>query len=128
MEDLRSVMRDLRRLAMVQLRDQARVRHQVRIRGENPADVLPEHDLPRAKGAGQKSRRQIGSPASERRRASVGSLPDEAGNDGRRARGEERPQRTPGASSGLGKVRRGAAVLCVGRHDAAGIHVLRPAS
>ena len=127
MQHLGAVVRDLRRFAMVQLRNQPRVRHEPRIRGQDAAHVLPQHDLARAQRPGQQRRRQIRSAAAERRRAAVRRLADEAGHDRRGAGGEQRAQRAPGAPAGLRQVGRGAAVLAVGRDDLAGVDVLRRA-
>jgi len=71
----------LRRLADVQLRDDARVRHDPGVRGQDSRDVLPEKDSPRRKRAREERRRQVGSAASERRDTPVRSGAEKPGDD-----------------------------------------------
>ena len=85
MEHLGAVVRDLGRLTVMELRDEACVGHEPRIGSQDPRDVLPQHDAPRTERAREERRRQIGSAAAERRHASIRRLADEAGDDRERA-------------------------------------------
>ena len=87
-QHLGAVMRDLRRLAVVQLRNEPGVGHEPGIGGEDAGHVLPEHDAPRAERWREQSRGQIRAAASERDDAAVGCRTDEAGHDRRDATGE----------------------------------------
>jgi hypothetical protein len=112
---------NLRRLPVVQLRQQARVRDGARVGGQDARDVLPEHDASRAEGASEQRGREIGSAAAERRHGAVGSRADEAGDDGRDAALQQRQQQRPRAPPRGGEVRGGAAVAAVGRDELRGV-------
>ena len=66
-QHLGAVVRELRRLAQVQLRDDAGVGHDARVGGEQARDVLPQRHLARRQRAPEQRRRQVGAAASQRR-------------------------------------------------------------
>ena len=128
MQHLGAVVRDLRGLAMMELRDQASVGDKTRIGRQNAWHVLPEHGGRGAEGTREKRRRQVRAATSEGRHAAVRRLSDEAGNDRRLASGEERLERPSCAACRALEVRGGAAVMAVGFDDIAGVDERRLAT
>ena len=84
MQDLGAVVRDLGRLAVMELRDEPRVGDEARIGGQDARHVLPQHDALGAERAREQRRRQVGAAAAERRHAAVRGLADEARGNGDR--------------------------------------------
>ena len=123
MEHLGAVVRDLGRLAVMQLRDEPRVGHEARIGGQDARHVLPQHDAPGAERAREQRRRQVGAPAAERRHAAVRRLADEAGDDGDRAGRHERADAPPREARRGREVGCGTAVVAVGDDDLGGIDI-----
>ena len=116
-QDLGAEVGDLRRLAVVHLREQPRVGHRSRVGGQDPGHVLPQHDARRAERAGEKRRGQVGAAAAERRDGAVGARADEAGHDRGHAALQERSEEPPRVLSRGGEVGCGAAVVAVGHDD-----------
>ena len=71
MQHLGAVVRHFGGLAMMQLRDHARIGHQPRIRGHDAGHVFPQHHLRRAQRSRQQRRGEIGAAAAQRRHAAV---------------------------------------------------------
>ena len=128
MQDLGAVVRDLGRLAVVELRDEARVGHGPRVGREDARHVLPEDDTLRAQAAAQHRGRQVRAAAAERRQAAVGPHTEEAGDDRRDAATEKGPEEPDGAPPRGGELRRGVAVVAIGHDDVDGVHVDRTSS
>ena len=122
---LRSVVRDFRRLAVMQLRDEPGVRHEPGIGGQDSGDILPQRHARRAERAGHERGCQIGSAAAERRDAAVGRMADEARYHGDGARIEQRLDPSPRQARRSGNMRRRAAVLSVGDDDFRGLDIRR---
>ena len=80
-QDLGAEVGDLRRLAVVHLREEARVGHRAGVGGEDPGHVLPEHDARGAERAGEQRRGEVGAAAAEGRDGAVGAGAEEAGHD-----------------------------------------------
>ena len=88
----------------MQLRDDARVRHDARVGGEHTRHVLPERDLPRAQRAGEQRGREVRAATPQRDRLSVRSGAEEAGNDGDDAAGEQRAEHAARAALGASEI------------------------
>ena len=76
----------------------------------------------------EQRRRQVGAAAAERRHAAVRRLPDEAGDNGDRARAEERSDASPGQPRRGREVGCRAAVMAVGDDDLRGVDIGRAAA
>ena len=116
-QHLGAVVGDFGGFLVVQGRNHAGVGHEPGIGRQDAGHVLPEHDARGAERAAEHGGRQVGSAAAERGGAAVGGAADEARHDGHGAVGHERPQYPARRASGVGQVRRGAAVVVVGLHD-----------
>ena len=119
---------DLRGLAVVHLREEARVGHRPGVGGEDPGHVLPEHDARRAERAGEQRRGQVGAAAAEGGDGAVGAGSQEAGHDRGDAALQERREEPPRVLSRGGEVGGGAAVTAVGRDDLRRVHALGAAT
>ena len=69
----------LRRLAPVQVGDDARLGDVARVGGEDARHVLPQDDLDRGQRAGEERRGQVGAAAAERGHRAVGRGAEEPG-------------------------------------------------
>ena len=123
MQHLRAIVRELRRLARVQLRDHARVRHEPRIAREQPRHILPQRHRARVERTREQRRREIGAAAAERRHGAVGGHAEEAGDDRDLAAREQRTNHGARRAIGSREIRRRAAERIVGVDDARRIDV-----
>ena len=90
MQDLGPEVRDLRRLAVVELRDEPRIRDVGGVRGEDAGQLLPQDHARGAEDAAEKGRRQVRAAAAQRGDGPVGGAAEEARDDRRNALSQER--------------------------------------
>ncbi len=126
MQHLGAVVRQLRRLAGVKLGNDAGVRDDSRVGGEEAGHVLPQGNPRGAECPGHQRRGEVGAPASERRDLALGSGPDEAGDHRDDAPGEQRQHDALGAAVGASVVGRRAAEGIVGVDDVERLDVAGP--
>ena len=126
-QHLGAVVGQLRRLAQVQLRDDARVGDHARIGGQQARDVFPQRHLARAQRPPQQRRGQVGAAASQRRHRALlqraaprrlrSGAADEPGNDRNLAGRDQRLQPLARRQVGQRQVGRRAAERAFGEHD-----------
>ncbi len=125
MQHLGAVVRQLRGLAHVQLRNDARVGDDAGVGREQPRHVLPERDPPGAEPARQQRRGEIGAASTQRRDLAVGRGADEAGDDGDDPLREERLEHALHRAVGAGVVGRRLAEVGIGVDQVERVHESR---
>ena len=121
-QHLGPVVRDLGCLSMMELRNEARVRHHSRIGRENAGDVFPQHHRACAKRSGEQGGREVRSATAERRQAAILGAADVAGHQRDGAGGQHGTDQPSRASASVIQLWRGAAVHIVRAYHVEGIH------
>ncbi len=115
MQYFRAVIRELRRLAHVQPRHQARVRHYLRVGSEHTGHVLPECHRVSVERTGKQRRGEIRPTPPECDDRAVRRRPDVAREDGHDVLSDQRQQVLVDGAHRAHEIRRGVAVtrICV---------------
>jgi hypothetical protein len=128
MQDLGAEVRDLRRLAVVELGDEPRIRDLTGVRGEDARYGLPQDHTRGAEDAPEKGSRQVRAAAAQRGYGPVGGAAEEARHDRRNALSQERRESLPRARARFGQVRGRRAMMAVGGYDVERVHPRRRAA
>ncbi len=121
-QDARAVVRELRRLAEVQTRDDERVGNYARVGSEEARHILPERYLVQAECSGESCGGEIGAAAAECDGRPIGRAPDETRHHRNRFRIEDREEQLARGACRGGEVGNRGTVAAIGVHEPGRIH------